>query len=108
MLGALYAQLGPAQAEDMVCRALEEVARRLTNCEAYYRQGEWAKLRKDTRALIAIADQIGMAVLARVAANVTECIDAQDANALAATLARLFRIGERSLTAIWDIEGLPG
>ncbi|MFT6674941.1 MAG: hypothetical protein ACJAVM_001127 [Sulfitobacter sp.] len=106
-LGALYSQLGEAGAEDVVCRALEDLARRLTQCENHFRDAEWDHLRKSARSLIAISDQIGMADLAKVAGDVALCIDKNDATALAATLSRMFRIGERSLTAIWDIDHMP-
>lgn len=105
-LGALYAQLGAAGAEDVVCRAMEELALRLSHCEALYRQGMMADLRKNTRSLIAIADQIGMAALSQSADAVMECIDRNDATALAATLSRLIRVGERSLMAVWDLQDI--
>ena len=103
-LGALYSQLGEASAEDVVCRALEELALRMSHCDRLYREQSWPELRKNTRSLIAIADQIGMQKLSQVAADVTCCIDANDTNGIAATLSRLLRIGERSLTAIWDMQ----
>ncbi len=106
-LGALYTQLGEAGAEDVVCRALEDLARRLTQCEQHFRDAAWADLQKSARSLIAISDQIGMADLAKVARDVGQCVTNNDATALAATLSRLFRIGERSLTAIWDIDEMP-
>ncbi len=102
-LGSLYAQLGSAGAEDVVCRTLEELALRMSHCDQLYRDADWANLRKNTRSLIAIADQIGMMMLSRVAGDVTRCIDNGDLTAVAATLSRLLRIGERSLTAIWDM-----
>ena len=102
-LGTLYAQLGETNAENVVCRALEELALRMTDCDKLYREESWTELRKNTRSLIAIADQIGMAKLSSVADDVTICIDREDTTALAATLSRLLRNGERSLTAIWDI-----
>ncbi|MGJ8617004.1 MAG: hypothetical protein ACSHWS_09185 [Sulfitobacter sp.] len=105
-LGALYSQLGEAGAEDVVCRALEELALRMSHCNRLYRAQSWPELRKNTRSLIAIADQIGMQRLSQVAADVMQCIDASDTNALAATLSRLLRIGERSLTAIWDMQDI--
>lgn len=103
-LGSLYAQLGASGAEDVVCRALEELALRLSQSDRLYRARNWKDLRKNTRSLIAIADQVGMMKLSKVAADVTTCIDEGDSVALASTLSRLLRIGERSLTAIWDIE----
>lgn len=106
-LGALYSQLGEASAEDVVCRALEELALRLSHSETLFRDRCWADLRKNTRSLIAIADQIGMSALSKVANDVTCCIDRGDTTAIAATLSRLIRVGERSLTAVWDIQDIP-
>ena len=105
-LGALYTQLGEAGAEDVVCRALEELALRMSQCDRLYREHKTKELRKNARSLIAIADQIGMHALSRVAGDVTTCIDEEDETALAATLSRLLRIGERSLTAIWDLQDI--
>ena len=101
-LTALYDQLGEAGAEDVVCRAVEEMAVRLTHCERLWRQDDMESLRKSARSLIAIADQIGMTALASIAGDVTRAIDAKDHPAIAAILFRLMRVGERSLTAIWD------
>lgn len=64
-------------------------------------------MRKNTRMMIAIADQIGMHAVARVARDVTECLDAADSIALSATLARLIRVGDRSLNALWDLNDVP-
>lgn len=101
-LTALYEQLGETGAEDVVCRAIEEMAVRLTHCERLWRQNEMANLRKSARSLIAIADQIGMTALASIANDVTKAIDSDDGPAVAAILFRLMRVGERSLTAVWD------
>jgi hypothetical protein len=105
-LGALYAELGEMAAEDVVCRAMEELALRLSHCSRLHGANEWSELRKCARSLIAISEQIGMLVLARVAGDVIKCLDARDTPALAATLARLLRIGEQSLTAIWDLQDI--
>ncbi|MEM9968209.1 MAG: hypothetical protein AAF755_08935 [Pseudomonadota bacterium] len=106
-LSTLYAQLGETGAEEVVCRALEELALRLAQCETRYHEGAWPMLRKNARSLSAIAEQIGMTGLSTVAQDVTRCIDQGDHIALAATLSRLLRIGERSLIAIWDNQHLP-
>lgn len=103
-LGGLYRQLGDRATEDVICRAIEELALRLTHCERLWRQQDRAGLRKAVRSLIAIADQIGMTTLARVATDVTAAVDAADEPAIGATLFRLMRIGEKSLTAVWDLQ----
>lgn len=103
-LDSLYSRLGPHTAEEVVCRAMEELAFRLAHIDRLYCRADLIEMRKNTRALIAIADQIGMTGLARVAGHVICCIDDADTTALAATLARMTRTGERSLTAIWDLQ----
>ena len=101
-LSELYEQLGEAGAEDVVCRAIEEMAVRLTHCERLWRQNEMMNLRKSARSLIAIADQVGMTALASIANDVTNAVDSNDSPAVAAIVFRLMRVGERSLTAVWD------
>ncbi|SLN45621.1 hypothetical protein PEL8287_02347 [Roseovarius litorisediminis] len=105
-LKELYFQLGEAGAEDVVCRALEELAARLSHTERCYREMRLRDMRKSARSLIAIADQVGMQMLAQVAGDVTASIDCGDQTALAATLSRLIRIGEGSLSKIWDLQDL--
>ncbi|WP_375174371.1 hypothetical protein [Pseudooceanicola sp.] len=105
-LQSLYDQLGDVEAEDVVCRAMEELAIRLSLVERLYRQDRRAEMRKAARSLTGIAEQIGMDTLCRVAGDVIYCIDAHDPVALAATLSRLLRTGERSLSEIWDLQGM--
>lgn len=100
---ALYMQLGEANAEDVMCRALEELALRLGHAERCYRAARLDEMRKCSRSLIAISEQVGLSVLARVAGDVTRCIDIDDGNALAATFTRLVRIAESSLCEIWNM-----
>ncbi len=105
-LGTLYSQLGALGAEDVVRRAMEELALRLSHAERLYRENELPELRKSVRSLVAISEQIGMRKLARVANDVSNSIDQCDDVALASTLSRLLRVGERSLTAIWDMQDM--
>ena len=101
-LGELYSELGESGTEDVICRAIEELAVRLTHCERLWRQNNMSDLRKNARSLIAIADQIGMTAMSAIARDVTVAVDNEDAPAVAAILFRLLRVGERSLTAVWD------
>lgn len=105
-LEELYTQLGETGAENVVCRALEELAVRLSHTARCHREGRVEDLQKSARGLIAIADQIGMHMLARVAGDAARCAASGDHVALAAVLARLLRIGERSLSEIWDLQDL--
>lgn len=107
-LGDLYSEMGESGAETVVCRALEELANRLSLVERAFYQEDRTKLTKAARGMIAIADQVGMVGLAQVARDVATCAEGRDDPALAATLARLVRQGDRSLAAIWDVQDLNG
>jgi hypothetical protein len=107
-LAALYASAGEAQAEEIICRAMEELAQRLSALERAYAQGETAALARGARSLGAIAEQMGMTGLARVARDVALCAERRDGPALGAVLSRLVRISDRSLTAVWDTADLSG
>lgn len=105
-LEGLYERLGAQEGEDMLCRAMEELAFRLGQADRLYDQADFNEMRDCTRALGAIADQIGMMALSRISNDVVQCIDDGDPVALAATLARMARVGERSLYAVWDLQDI--
>lgn len=105
-LETLHEMLGPRAAEDVMCRAMEELAVRMGHIEKLFVKGARDEMRKHARALIAIAEQIGMASLARVAQDVVYCIDDCDRVALAATFSRLARVCDASLCAIWEVQDL--
>lgn len=99
----LCRDLGPNAAEDVVCRALEELAQRLCTIQGQAGGGPREDMHKGLKALAAIADQIGLRSLSAVAHDVMACIEYGDRVAEAACLARLARTGEGSLTALWDL-----
>lgn len=103
-LESLYSELGPAGAENVVCRAMEELALRLNETTALHRNGDWEELARLARSMGAISRQVGLSSFARVANDVAKCASAGDPIALGATICRLERIGDRSLTAVWDIQ----
>lgn len=107
-LAALYRDLGPQGADAVLARAMEEVALRLDGLPGPHRSGQWAELARRARALRAIAEQVGMTTLARVAGDVAACAARCEAPALGATLARLDRIACRSLAELWDMQGTGG
>ncbi|MEL6550942.1 MAG: hypothetical protein AAFQ54_11935 [Pseudomonadota bacterium] len=100
---ALEAQLGEAGAEGVLNRAMEEMANRLSLIERCYYHDDLAALWKAAKGLVGIAEQIGVFSLARAAAAVADCAGRSDPTALAATMHRLIRLGDRSLTAVWDM-----
>ncbi len=105
-MARLQRRLGAPTAEEVLCRALEEIAVRLSRAEREHRTAQRAKLAGSVRAIAGQAGQIGLPALARVADDVGYCLGAGDETALAATMARLVRVGEGSLMAIWDLDDL--
>lgn len=104
VLEALCGELGPVSAEAIISGALEELAVRLSDLAPLYRADRLGELARIAQSLTGIASQIGLHTLARVARDVCHCAIVGDRTALAATLCRLERIGDRSLVAIWDHE----
>ena len=105
-LVALYSDLGEAGAEQVVCRAMEELAARLTEIQRLADEGRLAALSRSVRLLAEVAEQIGMPTFARVAGDVLRAAEAGDIAGQAATLARLVRVGDRSFNAVWDLRGI--
>ncbi|TBX20512.1 hypothetical protein [Nioella sediminis] len=105
-LELLCDEIGEIRAEHEVASALQAINLHLQNIRCLHPVG--ADLLRPVRNLAAASDRIGMATLARVARDVLACIGSGDPVALAATHARLLRVGERSIHAIWDLEDVTG
>lgn len=105
-LNCLHRQLGPAGAENVISRALEEVTARMVEAHRLHKAGSYEELAKVSRSLIAIGQQLGMTRFARVARDVMVCANRADSASLSATLSRLDRLAEGSLMAMWDLQDL--
>lgn len=107
-LEKLCDKLGELRAEAEVAFALERLSVRLGEIAMLSRNGQLDGLEGAMAALVGDAQLIGMATLADVGRHVLDCLDTGDRTALAATLARLERVGDRSIHAVWDLEDLSG
>jgi len=105
-LEVLYQSLGPVGADKVVSHALEELAATLSRASREYRAGEVEALRASVKSLVSVAQQVGMTLLARVGRDVVVLSRSYDAAAFGAAMARLERIGESSLMAVWDLQDL--
>ncbi len=102
----LYASLGERRAERVVAAAMAEIAARMGELDRHVATGDAAGAARCADRLVAVARQIGMTGLARVATDVVAATSAADNAARAATVARLGRLGHRSLAAVWDIRDI--
>lgn len=106
-LEELCLKIGEVRAEAEVAHALHRLSEVLPTLSALLKEDERGfvvsveRISKD-------AELIGMATLARVARSVLESFATANHVALAATMARLDRVGERSIHAVWDLEDHSG
>lgn len=106
LLDQLCVRLGYAKAENAINTAMEDLAVLLQYAGTLYRAQDLETLYVTCRQIRSVADRVGMAKLARVARDVSTLCHGADPNSLGATVARLRRLGEQSLIAIWDREDL--
>lgn len=105
-LADLYRRLGEIGAENVLCDAMEELTIQLVRIEKLARRGRIDDVRDIAEKIGPVSGRIGLKGLERVAANVAECARNGDNAGFGATVARLSRIGDKSLTAIWDPQDL--
>ena len=101
-LGEIVNELGESAAQTIICAAMEQLAAALAGAREAAMAGDMARLAERAELLSRLAWQVGLPGLAGVAVDVLACAERRDATGLAATLARMMRIGNRSLTDIWD------
>lgn len=107
-LELLCDRLGEQRAEAEVALALSRLASLLDQIAPLKRRGDHAALEQVMAALVRDARMIGMSTLAQAGRHVLDCLGSGDRIALAATLARLERVGDHSIHAIWDLEDVSG
>lgn len=107
-LEQLCLKLGEACAETEVALALERIATTLQAIEDLWADGDPRVFCAAISALGRDAEMIGMTTLSHAATCVLDCCERGDNGAaMAATLARLMRVGDRSMHAVWDLEDMP-
>lgn len=103
-LEQLVLQLGAQRADQVVSHAMEELAVTLARIEKHNRVGRFEDVRAGIHGLQVIARQVGMTGLNAVCRDALDLIDRHDSPAWGAVLARLVRLGEESLVAVWDLQ----
>ena len=102
-IAAIYRNLGTSGAEQIVARALSELALTLAGLVEQVRRRELGDLGRGLRRLQRMADHLGMISLGLIAAEARICMDRSDATAFAAVWARLIRVAEASLSTDRDL-----
>lgn len=101
-LEEIISELGENNASDVIGAALEQLALALDRTLTAIERRDLGRVVAHAERLSRLSWQVGLVTLAAVAVDVGRCAERRDLRALGATGARLDRIGNRSLTEIWD------
>jgi hypothetical protein len=107
-IAVIYRNLGTSTAEQMVTRALGELALAMAGIAAQVKAQELSDLARQLKKLQRMAENLGMISLGLVAEDTRTCLDRGDSTAFAAVWARLLRVAERSLTSDKDFADISG
>lgn len=105
-LVVLYAELGQFAAERLIAAAMEDLAVHLVAVQLAAKEQRSDLLDRASAEIAKLARQVGMDLVSRVAMDLRACVARDDRVGQAAVLARLVRLAERSLTAVWDYQDM--
>lgn len=96
-IALIYRNMGTAAAEEVVTRALGELAMTMAGLADRAARDDRLDMARQLRRLQRMAEQLGMVSLGLVAGDIRVCLDRGDPTAFAAVWARLLRVAECSL-----------
>ncbi|NDV02658.1 hypothetical protein [Pseudoroseicyclus tamaricis] len=99
-LQRLQAGLGPQLAADLLRRTREDLAFLLASAQQAYDRSDTGTLARFGRRIEVLALQVGMPTLRRAAANMAASAEGGSPPALAATAARLDRLGQGAVASL--------
>ena len=92
-----------AQSEEMICRALEDIATRLDRLQAARVAGGFDQMCSPARRIGVIAGGLGLVDVGHAAHHVRIAAETGNVVAVAATLARLERCFDAGISGIWAV-----
>ena len=105
-IATIYRNLGTTSAEQVVTRAVTELAVTMSGLAAQVQARDLANMTRQLRRLQRMSENLGLVSLGLIAADVSLCLERSDVTAFSAVWARLLRVAERSLSADRGIQGL--
>lgn len=94
----IYRNLGAPTAEQVVTRALAELALTMAGIVEKVQAQDLRDVARQLARMRRLADDVGLVSLAKVAGDVQTCLERADGTAFSAVWARLLRVAERSLS----------
>lgn len=98
----LFQHKSALEAEEIICRLLEDIALRLDLMQSDLAGSQFAKLLKPATQISNVSDQIGLTEVSISAAHVATCLRQRDGVALEATMARLERAFDVAVSEVWN------
>ncbi len=105
-IATIYRNLGTASAEQVVTRALTELALTMSGLAAQVQAHDLADMARQLRRLQRMSENLGLVSLGLISADLRACLERGDVTAFSAVWARLLRVAERSLAADRKLLGL--
>ncbi len=102
VLNVFQTGLGQDETQDVIERAVVEVAQHMGVIEQSLMHQDLDRLRQSAGQLAAISDQLGFSVLTTVSGDAIKCANRCDMTALHAVVERLIRVGDASLAVAID------
>ena len=100
---AVYDRLPMGEAEDLICRFLEDIALRLDQLQAGLSGQMWSEMARPARRIALAAHQLGLLEVAESAQHVRQCLGQADGVALEAVMARLERAFDVAVNEVWNL-----
>ena len=98
----IYKDLGDKVAEETICRALEDLAIRLSRLQELRAAAGFDNLARLAQRMAAVAEGIGLTEVATAARHVANCARQKDGVALEATICRLERGFDLAISQVWE------
>lgn len=105
-LEEVFRRLGDKGAEAFVMEAVEAISDLLAEVDGFVRTGNRLEIALRAQQVSRISAEIGLTSLARVSRDIGIAAHRDDIVAYRAVWERLVRIGDRSLSQVWELPGL--
>lgn len=103
LVKSIYARLPLPEAEDLICRFLEDIALRLDQLQRGLAARNTADMVRPARRVVLAARQLGLIEVAESAQHVVTCLSLDDGVALEAVMARLERAFDVAVNEVWNL-----
>lgn len=99
----IYDRLPLHEAEDLICRFLEDIALRLDQLQRGLAGHDVDQMMRPARRVALAAGQMGLLEVAESAKHVRHCLGLNDGVALEAVMARLERAFDVAVNEVWNL-----